>query len=117
MTRALALRAGAVGLCVSAALAGVGCASTSSRGPWTSAAPRGPGIALPSPNSLLLAAATGEGTGDEFSRNDVHMGSPAPAESVVEIIQRDWYQQERISFGRSYRDARFTTRIRERSVR
>ncbi len=104
-------------LCAIAAFAGSGCASTPRQRVAVEVAPRGPGIALSSPNSLLLAAATGDEIGSEFDRNDVHMGSPAPAESVVEVVQRDWYQQERISFGRSYFDARFTTRIRERRAR
>lgn len=72
---------------------------------------------MASPNALLLAAATGERTGDEFSRNDVHMGSPAPAETVGEFVQREWYQQERISYGQSYLNARYTTRVRQRFTR
>lgn len=71
-----------------------------------------PGIALPSSNAVLLGAVSGA----EASRNDVHMGSPTPSTIVIESIDREWYQRDRILFGRTYRDARFTTRVRERSA-
>jgi hypothetical protein len=71
------------------------------------------GIGLPSPNAVLLGAIPG----DEAVRNDVHMGSPTPGSIVVGIVERDWYQRDRVTFGRSYHDSRFTTRVREWSNR
>ncbi|MBL9119375.1 MAG: hypothetical protein JNL80_05640 [Phycisphaerae bacterium] len=44
------------------------------------------------------------------------MGSPTPSTIVIESVDREWYQRDRILFGRTYRDARFTTRVRERSA-
>lgn len=93
--------------------AAVGCTSTPSRGAVVVEEPsRSPGIALASPNAVLLGAVDGE----EAYRNDARMGSATAGGFVVESVERDWYQRDRVLFGRSYSDTRFTTRVRERSV-
>lgn len=97
--------------------AAVGCTSTPSRGGGAPVVAveepsRSPGIALASPNAVLLGAVDG----DEAYRNDARMGSATAGGFVVESVERDWYQRDRVLFGRSYSDSRFTTRVRERSV-
>jgi hypothetical protein len=44
------------------------------------------------------------------------MGSPAAGGFMVESVEREWYQRDRILSGRSYLDSRMTTRVRERSI-
>lgn len=69
----------------------------------------GPGIALPAPNAVLLGAVEGE----ETARNDAAMGSPRPGTLGFRMIDRQWYERDHIMDGRTYRDARVTTRMRE----
>lgn len=100
-----------------------GGATDAGRTAWGDRPSMSPGIALPSPNAVLLASSSEQADGGvggaiemEASRNDHRMGAPTAGGFVVQSVEREWYQRDRIQAGRSYRDARFTTRIRERSM-
>jgi hypothetical protein len=100
-------------LAITLALAGLsGCAASAQRTAAVDARQPAASIALPSENAILLGAIDGE----EAYRNDPRMGSPTPGGFVVESVEREWYQRDRILSGRSYLDTRFTTRVRERSI-
>ncbi len=100
-------------LAIAIALAGMGgCTASAPRAAAVDARPPAASIALPSENAILLGAIEG----DEAYRNDPRMGSATPGGFVVESVEREWYQRDRILSGRSYLDTRFTTRIRERSI-
>ncbi len=92
----------------------VGCSSAPKSAPRREAADDArPGIALPAPNAVLLGAVEG----DEAYRNDQRLGSLTPGGFTVESVEREWYERDRVLFGRSYVDSRVTTRVRQRSFR
>jgi hypothetical protein len=89
-----------------------GCAASAPRAVAVDGRTQAASIALPSENAILLGAVEG----DEAYRNDPRMGSPAAGGFMVESVEREWYQRDRILSGRSYLDSRMTTRVRERSI-